>query len=173
MVRDSLDEGYRKQEEKRRKLVALGKNPIYTPYYEERFGELVRKGRLEAPFYNHPSVTAENDTHGLRDIWSIIRSFHLRLWLNRRWIEGRVQIFTTRAVESRKNWSEGDIILRKFHYNKGDTIGVFAQWHAFLSELKDFKRDHELKIDTMSICQYWSTASQRVHEWESVQMAHA
>lgn len=186
MVHDSLDEGFRRtqqgiiekkeQESKRRKALAaaLTTNPIYSPLFEERFGEFVRKGVLHAPFYNHSSVTAATDCHPLKDVWSIIRHFHYRLYLNKRWLDGRVQIFTCTVLDAINDfdaWHDGDIILRQFHYNVGESIGVFAHWHKWLTTVKDFKRENKVKHDTVSLCQYWSTSSNKVHEWESVQMA--
>ena len=186
MVVDALDEGFRRcqqeviekeeQERKRRRTLAaaLTTNPIYSPLFEVRFGELVRKGVLHAPFYNHASVTATTDCHPLKDVWSIIRNFHYRLYLNKRWLDGRVQVFTCTVLDPMDNFSEwhnGDIILRQFHYNVGESIGVFAHWHKWLTTVKDFKREHKIRSDTVSLCQYWSTSSNKVHEWESVQMA--
>jgi len=170
MVRDSLDDAERKA--KKAKLVrSLIDNPIYEPLFEERWGDLVRRGRLPTLYYNHPSVTKETDSHPLRDIWSVILNFQHRLSLKERWLQGKIQIFTLFPVDAFLCNEEQSMLVRRFHYNKGESIGVFAQWHQFLREMKDLKEYNNWKIDTMARCQYWSTAGGKMHDWESLQMA--
>lgn len=169
MVRDSMDEEGRKRR-KTALCASLGTNPIYEPYFEERFGELVRRGKLCTLFYNHPDVKPENDLHPLRDIWQIILDFHLRLWLPQRWKDGKIQIFTVFAdFPNGATYIHKDILKRQFHYNKGDSIGLFGAWHCFLTELRDWKDHNDIKIDTMSTAQYWSTSNDKLHEWTSYQ----
>jgi len=174
MVQDSIDEAGRKA--KRAKLVReLINNPLYEPLFEERWGDLVRRGRLPTLYYNHPDVTPATDVHPLRDIWSIILGFQRRLYFKQRWLEGRIQIFSTHLIPYNKTmWDfeavESAIYL-KFHYNKAESVGVFAQWHNFLRETRDWKTQNDIREDTISKCRYWSTASGKVHEWESLQTA--
>jgi len=172
MVRDSLDETARNSK-KQKLCAALATNPLYATMFEERFGDLVRRGPLSTPFYNHPTVTAETDSHPMRDIWLVILHFHRRLRMEFQWKSGRIQIFTSKIADAVGSfWKNGDIICRKFHYNPGESIGVFAQWHRFLREMKEFKDANEIEQDTQNICQYWSVSSNSVVEWESWSHRH-
>jgi len=167
MVRDSLDEAARNA--KKRKLIgALADNPLYAPYFEERFGDLVRRGPLTTLFYNHPTVTAETDSHPMRDIWPVILHFHRRLRMKFMWEAGRIQIFTTRIADAVGTfWNTGDILRRQFHYNVGESIGVFAQWHRYLQEIKEDMEAKEINQEAIHSCEYWSVAANNLVEWES------
>lgn len=169
MLRDAFDVQGLEREQKRAKLSKDGTFAYNMPGFEERFGSLVKKGVLHKSFYNDPAVTAGDDTHPLRDIWSIILGFRQRLLFSEKWFEGRIQVFRSVVDEAFGNgpFSKGDIFIQKINYNPEWRIGVFQHWHTFLHEKSQAKWGLPQTLLTTQTCNYWSCASQKIHEWES------